>query len=131
MQKIMQADAAVFRTGQTLAQGIERLSATFASFADVRVSDRGLIWNTDLIETMELENLLLQALATIHSAGNRQESRGAHAREDFPLRDDAHWMKHSLCWVDARGRAVIDYRPVHLNTLTSEVETIAPKARTY
>jgi succinate dehydrogenase / fumarate reductase flavoprotein subunit len=131
MQKIMQADAAVFRTGQTLAQGIAKLAGTFASFADVGVSDRGLIWNTDLIETLELENLLLQALATIHSAGNRQESRGAHAREDFPLRDDANWMKHSLCWVDARGQAAIDYRPVHLNTLTNEVETIAPKARTY
>jgi succinate dehydrogenase / fumarate reductase flavoprotein subunit len=131
MQKIMQADAAVFRHGGTLAEGIDKLSRTFASFADVAVSDRGLIWNTDLVETLELENLLLQALATIHSAANRCESRGAHAREDFPERDDAHWLKHSLCWIDAQGRARIDYRAVHLNTLTNEVESIAPKVRTY
>jgi succinate dehydrogenase / fumarate reductase flavoprotein subunit len=131
MQKIMQADAAVFRTGETLAQGIEKLARTYASFADVRTSDHGLIWNTDLVETLELENLLLQAIATIHSAADRRESRGAHAREDFPERDDAHWMKHSLCWVDTQGRPSIDYRAVHLNTLTSEVETFPPKARTY
>jgi succinate dehydrogenase / fumarate reductase flavoprotein subunit len=131
MQRIMQADAAVFRTGESLQQGIERLSETFASFADVAVSDRGLIWNTDLIETLELHNLLLQAVATVHSAANRKESRGAHAREDFPQRDDDHWLKHSLCWVDAHGRARIDYRPVHLHTLTSDIEVIAPKARSY
>jgi succinate dehydrogenase / fumarate reductase flavoprotein subunit len=131
MQRIMQADAAVFRTGESLQQGIDKLSQTFASFEDVAVSDRGLIWNTDLIETLELHNLLLQAVATIHSAANRQESRGAHAREDFPQRDDVAWLKHSLCWVDGRGRARLDYRPVHLRTLTDEIEVIAPKARTY
>jgi succinate dehydrogenase / fumarate reductase flavoprotein subunit len=131
MQKIMQLDAAVFRTGESLAQGIDRLGQTFASFADVHVSDRSLIWNTDLIETLELENLLLQATATIHSAANRTESRGAHAREDFPQRDDVNWMKHTLVWVEGPQRARFDYRPVHLNTMTSDVESIPPKARTY
>jgi succinate dehydrogenase / fumarate reductase, flavoprotein subunit len=131
MQKTMQLDAAVFRTGETLAQGIERIGATFASFADVRVTDRSLIWNSDLIETLELENLLLQATATIHSAANRTETRGAHAREDFPQRDDANWLKHTLVWVEGPRRARFDYRPVHLNTLTSDVESIPPKARTY
>jgi len=131
MQKIMQMDAAVFRTGESLAEGAKRLTQTFESFADVRVSDRSLVWNTDLIETMELENLLLQATATIHCAGNRTESRGAHAREDFPQRDDQGWLKHTLAWVEGPGRVRFDYRPVHLNTLTQEVQTIPPKARTY
>src|SRR3982075_418718 len=120
MQKTMQLDAAVFRSGESLAQGIERIGATFASFADVRITDRSLIWNTDLIETLELENLLLQATATIHSAANRTESRGAHAREDFPQRDDRDWLKHTLVWVEGPRRARFDYRPVHLNTLTGE-----------
>jgi len=131
MQKIMQTDAAVFRTGSSLQEGCEKLQKTFDSFADVRTSDRGLIWNTDLIETLELDNLLGQAMATVRSAENRKESRGAHAREDFKDRDDAHWMKHTLCWVDDKGHTQIDYRPVHLNTLTLDVEPIPPKARTY
>jgi len=131
MQKTMQLDAAVFRSGETLAQGIERIGATFASFADVRVSDRSLIWNSDLIETLELENLLLQATATIHSAANRTESRGAHAREDFPQRDDVNWLKHTLVWVDGPARARFDYRPVHLNTMTGDVESIPPRPRNY
>jgi succinate dehydrogenase / fumarate reductase flavoprotein subunit len=131
MQRIMQEDAAVFRTAETLNNGKRRLGAVFESFRDVQVSDRSLIWNTDLIETLELDNLLGQAVATIHSAENRKESRGAQAREDFPDRDDQHWMKHTLCWVDARGATTFDYRPVHMNTLTDDVEPIPPKARTY
>jgi succinate dehydrogenase / fumarate reductase flavoprotein subunit len=131
MQRTMQLDAAVFRTGETLRAGAAKLAATYASFADIGVSDRGLIWNTDLIETLELENLLGQATATINSAANREESRGAQAREDFPNRDDVQWLKHTLCWVEGPGKFRFDYRPVHLNTLTDEVETVAPKARTY
>jgi succinate dehydrogenase / fumarate reductase, flavoprotein subunit len=131
MQKTMQLDAAVFRTGESLNQGIGKLAGTFASFEDVRVTDRSLVWNTDLVETLELENLLLQATATIHSAANRTESRGAQAREDYPNRDDQNWMKHTLVWVEGPGKTRFDYRPVHLATLTDEVETIPPKARTY
>src|SRR4029077_15721529 len=123
MQKTMQLDAAVFRTGESLGQGIERIGATFASFTGVRISDRSLIWNSDLIETLELENLLLQATATIHSAANRTESRGAHAREDFPLRDDRNWLKHTLVWIEGPRRARFDYRPVHLNPLTGDTES--------
>jgi succinate dehydrogenase / fumarate reductase flavoprotein subunit len=131
MQRVMQSDAAVFRTGESLSDGKRKLAEVFASFADVQVTDRSLIWNTDLIETLELDNLLGQAVATMHSAENREESRGAQAREDFPNRDDHNWLKHTLCWVDAAGATRFDYRPVHLNTLTDDVESIPPKARTY
>jgi succinate dehydrogenase / fumarate reductase flavoprotein subunit len=131
MQRVMQSDAAVFRTGETLNEGKQRLAKVFDSFADVQVTDRSMVWNTDLIETLELDNLLGQAVATMHSAENRTESRGAQAREDFPNRDDVNWLKHTLCWVDAKGATTIDYRGVHLNTLTDEVESVPPKARTY
>jgi succinate dehydrogenase / fumarate reductase flavoprotein subunit len=131
MQRVMQAHAAVFRTGESLDEGVRKLGEVVASFASVSVSDRSLIWNTDLIETLELDNLLGQAVATIRSAANRQESRGAQAREDYPDRDDVNWMKHTLCWVDEHGTVRLDYRPVHLNTLTRDVEPIPPKARTY
>jgi succinate dehydrogenase / fumarate reductase flavoprotein subunit len=131
MQRIMQADASVFRTGETLRDGCQKLAKTFASFPDVRVADRSLVWNTDLVETLELENLLGQAVATINAAENRKESRGAHAREDFPDRNDTEWMKHTLIRVDGAGRPTIDYRKVHLSTLTADVEPVPPKARVY
>src|SRR5690606_31446941 len=112
-------------------EGVHKLREVYDSFAEVSVSDRSLIWNTDLIETLELENLLAQATVTLHSAVNRTESRGAHAREDYPDRDDVNWMKHTLSWIDDRGNVRFDYRPVRVNTLTNEVEPVPPRARTY
>ena len=131
MQRTMQDHAAVFRTAESLEEGIEKLDQVFASFADVRVADRGMIWNTDLVETIELENLLLQAMGTIKSALNRTESRGAQAREDYPERDDENWLKHTLAWVDERGAVRFDYRSVQLDPMTEDVESVALKARTY
>ncbi|MEO1581126.1 MAG: succinate dehydrogenase flavoprotein subunit [Pseudomonadota bacterium] len=131
MQKTMQRHAAVFRTESLLQEGIEKMKATAASIEQVKVADRSLIWNTDLIETMELENLMINAMSTVYSAENRHESRGAQAREDYPDRDDENWMKHTLAWTDEDYGISIDYRPVHSQTLTDEVEAIPPKARTY
>jgi succinate dehydrogenase / fumarate reductase flavoprotein subunit len=131
MQRVMQNHAAVFRTGNVLEEGVTKIDEVRASFAEVKVADRSLIWNTDLVETLELDNLLGQAQVTMWSACNREESRGAHAREDFKDRDDANWLKHTLAWVSPEGEVVIDYRPVHLKTLTSDVDTVPPKARTY
>ena len=131
MQRAMQADAAVFRTGETLADGVRKMREIHASFGDVKVADRSLIWNTDLIETFELSNLLDQALVTIVSAENRKESRGAHAREDYQARDDVNWHKHTVCWVDEAGNTTIDYRPVHMYTLTEDVTVVPPKKRVY
>jgi succinate dehydrogenase / fumarate reductase flavoprotein subunit len=132
MQQAMQEDAAVFRTGESLKSGVDRLAAVHEKRKDLKVTDRGLIWNSDLVETLELENLIAQATVTVNGALNRTESRGAHAREDFPDRDDANWMKHTLAWFDdATGKVAIDYRPVHMQPLTNDVASIPPKARVY
>jgi succinate dehydrogenase / fumarate reductase flavoprotein subunit len=131
MQRAMQSDAAVFRTGETLDQGVEKLRAIHAAGADIKTTDRGLIWNTDLIETLEYDNLIDQALVTIESARNRKESRGAHAREDYPDRNDAEWMKHTLAWKVPGEVVKIDYRPVHTYTMSDDIEYIEPKARVY
>ena len=130
MQKTMQAKAAVFRTQATLDEGIAAMADIKKSFADVGVKDKSLIWNTDLVETLELDNLLSQASVAINAAGNRHESRGGHAREDYPKRDDANWMKHTLTWL-VDDKIKIDYRPVHCYTLTDDVEVIPPKERVY
>jgi succinate dehydrogenase / fumarate reductase flavoprotein subunit len=112
-------------------EGIKRLREVQDAFAHVKVSDRSLVWNTDLVETLELENLLGNAATSIAAAANRKESRGAHAREDYPDRDDENWMKHTLTWLDEQGKVNFDYRPVHMYTLTNECEVVPPKKRTY
>jgi succinate dehydrogenase / fumarate reductase, flavoprotein subunit len=132
MQRTMQETCAVYRTGPVLEEGVQRMAKIWAEAPDVRVTDRSMIWNTDLVETLEFDNLIAQAVVTVTGGLNRTESRGAHAREDFPDRDDEHWMKHTLAWLDMNtGKARIDYRPVHTNTMTNEVEYIPPKKRVY
>ena len=130
MQHTMQDHCAVFRTEESMTEGVEKLAEVYASMADIGVSDRTMIWNTDLVETLELDNLMCNALCALSSAVNRQESRGAHAREDYPDRDDKNWMKHTLAWVK-NGKVKIDFRPVHSYTMTDDIEYIKPAKRVY
>ena len=130
MQKVMQNNCAVFRTGDVLQKGRGLINEVYEGLPDIKVSDQSMIWNTDLVETLEFDNLIEQAVVTVESAANRKESRGAHAREDCPDRDDENWMKHTISWF-SNGKASLDYRPVHTYTLTDEIDYIEPKARVY
>jgi succinate dehydrogenase / fumarate reductase flavoprotein subunit len=131
MQRTMQTHAAVFRTSDLLREGVEKMGKVAASYEDIKIADRSLIWNSDLVEALELDNLLGNALTTIVGADARKESRGAHAQEDFPDRDDTNWMKHTLAWVDGKRAVKLDYRDVKMRTLTNEVQVFPPKARVY
>ncbi len=130
MQRTMQSNCAVFRTDEILDEGVERIDAVAANMPNIKTSDRSLVWNSDLIETLELDNLIVSAQATMHSAANRKESRGAHMQEDYPDRDDENWMKHTVAWVKD-GKVEISDRPVHTYTMSNEVSYIKPKARVY
>ena len=131
MQRVMQSNCAVFRTGEVLQEGVDLMREAWAKRDDIGVNDRSMIWNSDLVETLEMENLLSQAMVQVVSANERKESRGAHAREDFPDRDDDEWMKHTLAWCDENGDVELKYRPVVMKTMTNEVGVFPPKARVY
>ena len=131
MQRTMQDHCAVFRTGEVLQEGADKLDELWGARDDLHVSDDSMIWNSDLVETLELENLMIQSVVTINGAKAREESRGAHAREDFPDRNDDDWMQHTLAWVDEKGKVDLKYRPVHLQPLSNEVESFPPKVRSY
>jgi succinate dehydrogenase / fumarate reductase, flavoprotein subunit len=131
MQRTMQSDCAVFRTEATLEEGVHKITDVATSMSELGITDRSMIWNTDLAEALELDNLVAQSVVALHSALNRKESRGAHAREDFPDRDDVNWMKHTVAWRDAGAKVRLGYRPVHDYTLSNEVQPFPPKARVY
>lgn len=131
MQRTMQNHAAVFRDEGSLKEGSDKMKEVWNSYNDLKISDRGMVWNSDLVEALELDNLLSQAVITVDCALNRKESRGAHAREDFPDRNDDEWMKHSIAWVNGKGDTTIDYRPVHMTTMSDDVKPVPPKKRVY
>jgi succinate dehydrogenase / fumarate reductase flavoprotein subunit len=131
MQRAMQAHAAVFRTSSSLTEGVSKMKSIWAGQDDIGITDRSMIWNSDLAEALELDNLMSNAMTTMVGAENRHESRGAHAHDDFPDRDDAEWMKHTIAHMDDRGEVKLSYRPVRMQTLTNEVSVFPPKKRVY